>query len=33
MDDRLYLNILFGMAKRGAAVIARRSTNGYYSLQ
>ncbi len=31
MDDRLYLNILFGMAKREAAVIAKRSTNGMLS--
>ncbi len=31
MDDRLYLNILFGMAKREAAVIAKRCTNGMLS--
>lgn len=31
MDDRLYLNILFGMAKREAAVIAKRSMNGMLS--
>lgn len=30
-DDRLYLNILFGMAKREAAVIARRSRGGMLS--
>lgn len=30
-DDRLYLNILFGMAKREAAVIARRCRNGMLS--
>lgn len=31
MDDRLYLNILFGMAKREAAVIAKRCTDGMLS--
>jgi len=30
-DDRLYLNILFGMAKREAAVIARRTRGGMVS--
>lgn len=30
-DDRLYLNILFGMAKREAAVIAKRCRNGMLS--
>ncbi len=30
-DDRLYLNILFGMAKRESRVIARRSRNGMLS--
>jgi DNA invertase Pin-like site-specific DNA recombinase len=30
-DDRLYLNILFGMAKREAAVIARRTRGGMIS--
>jgi DNA invertase Pin-like site-specific DNA recombinase len=30
-DDRLYLNILFGMAKRESRLIARRSRNGMLS--
>lgn len=30
-DDRLYLNILFGMAKREAAVIAKRTRGGMIS--